>query len=103
MLPISGPSPDRRIRRFPWPGPAGTRPPRLDRVFRSPGVLRGYVVDWIKLPYFPPSFNIADSSIVIGVALLFLASIRGWQLDGRHQPSVQQPDHGAQSQDVPHP
>jgi signal peptidase II len=48
-----------------------------DRLFRSPGPLRGFVIDWIKLPYFPETFNIADSAVTIGVALLILASIRG--------------------------
>lgn len=48
-----------------------------DRLFRSPGPMRGFVIDWIKLPYFPETFNIADSAITFGVALLILASIRG--------------------------
>ena len=48
-----------------------------DRVFRSPGLMRGWVVDWIKLPYFPETFNIADSALTVGVVLFVLASIRG--------------------------
>jgi signal peptidase II len=48
-----------------------------DRLFRSPGPMRGGVIDWIKLPYFPETFNIADSALTLGVALLVLASIRG--------------------------
>jgi signal peptidase II len=48
-----------------------------DRVFRSPGPMRGWVIDWIKLPYFPETFNIADSALTVGVVLLVLASIRG--------------------------
>jgi len=35
----------------------------LDRIFRSPGLFRGYVVDWIELPHWPV-FNLADSAIV---------------------------------------
>ena len=50
-----------------------------DRLFRSPGPMRGWVIDWIKLPYFPETFNIADSALTLGVVLLVLASIR-WQL-----------------------
>jgi signal peptidase II len=77
----------RRLRSWPWAialglllgGAAGNL---ADRLFRSPGPLRGYVVDWIKLPYFPPTFNIADSAITVGAALLILASVRGWRLDG---------------------
>jgi signal peptidase II len=44
-----------------------------DRLFRSPGPLRGGVVDWLDLGWFP-SFNAADSAITVGVALLLLAS-----------------------------
>jgi hypothetical protein len=39
-------------------------------------------VDWIKLAYFPPVFNVADSAITVGATLLVLASVRGWRLDG---------------------
>jgi signal peptidase II len=49
----------------------------VDRLFRSPGPMHGFVIDWIKLPYFPETFNIADSAVSLGVALLVLASIRG--------------------------
>lgn len=44
-----------------------------DRFLRSPGLLRGGVVDWIDLGWFP-SFNAADSAITIGAALMLLAS-----------------------------
>lgn len=44
-----------------------------DRFLRSPGPLRGGVVDWIDLGWFP-SFNAADSAITVGVVLLLLAS-----------------------------
>ena len=40
-----------------------------DRIFRNPGGLQGPVVDWISLPYWP-TFNIADSGIVIGAATI---------------------------------
>ncbi len=59
-----------------WPGNL------VDRLFRSPGPLHGAVVDWIKLAYFPPVFNVADSAITVGAALLVLAGVRGWRLDG---------------------
>ena len=81
-----------RLRSWPWAialglmlgGAAGNL---ADRLFRSPGLLHGAVVDWIKLPYFPPTFNIADSAITIGAALLVLASVRGWRLGGDGSPS----------------
>lgn len=37
-----------------------------DRIFRSPGGLQGAVVDWISIPHWP-TFNIADSAVVVGV------------------------------------
>jgi signal peptidase II len=81
-----------RLRSWPWAialslllgGAAGNL---ADRLLRSPGLLRGFVIDWIKLPYFPPTFNIADSAITIGVALLVLATVRGWRLDGDKPPA----------------
>jgi signal peptidase II len=87
----------RRLRSWPWAialglllgGAAGNL---ADRLFRWPGPLRGYVIDWIKLPYFPPSFNVADSAITIGTVLLILASVLGWRLDGgrsRSRPKAQ--------------
>lgn len=46
-----------------------------DRIFRSPGVLRGHVVDFVRVGSFP-FFNAADSAITIGAVLLILASLR---------------------------
>ncbi len=42
-----------------------------DRIFRTPGFLRGHVVDFIKIPHWP-SFNIADSAITVGAIVLVL-------------------------------
>ena len=53
----------------------------LDRLFREPGFLRGYVIDWIAFPNFPV-FNIADSAIVCSSALMVLLAVRGINLDG---------------------
>jgi signal peptidase II len=47
----------------------------IDRLVRSPGVLRGEVIDFIKLPHWP-TFNLADSAITIGVVLIIA---RGWR------------------------
>ena len=46
-----------------------------DRVFRSPGFMRGEVVDFIRVGPWP-SFNVADSAITIGAVLLVLW---GWR------------------------
>jgi signal peptidase II len=45
-----------------------------DRIFRGAGFLDGAVVDFIS-PSFFPSFNVADSAITIGVALMLWSSI----------------------------
>lgn len=58
----------------------------LDRIFRSPGVLRGHVVDFISVfgPYaqYFAVFNIADSCICVGGALIVLMAILGRDYDG---------------------
>ena len=54
-----------------------------DRVFRSPGWLRGAVVDFISLRGWP-TFNVADSAITVGAVLLVVWSIFG----GRGHPST---------------
>jgi len=40
-----------------------------DRIFREPGGLQGPVVDWISVLSWP-TFNIADSAVVVGVLLI---------------------------------
>jgi signal peptidase II len=45
----------------------------IDRLFRSPGWLRGGVVDFIDFQWFP-IFNVADMAITIGGALLVISS-----------------------------
>ena len=57
----------------------------VDRIFRSPGVFRGWVVDWIQVPHWPV-FNLADSAIVCGGILAVLLSARGIRLDGHREP-----------------
>jgi signal peptidase II len=54
----------------------------IDRVFRSPGPLRGHVVDWIHLERWPV-FNIADSAITIGAVVALVLSVWGIGMDGR--------------------
>lgn len=46
-----------------------------DRIARSPGFLRGEVVDYVRVGSFP-SFNVADSAITIGAILLILLALR---------------------------
>ncbi len=76
----------RRIRSLPWAitlglllgGATGNL---TDRIFRSPGPFRGWVVDWIQVPHWPV-FNLADSAIVCGGILAVLLSVLGIGLDG---------------------
>ena len=80
----------RRIRSIPWAltlglllgGATGNL---SDRIFRYPGLFRGYVVDWIEVPHWPV-FNLADSAIVCGGILAVLLSARGVRLDGLRTP-----------------
>lgn len=48
-----------------------------DRFFREPGALRGAVVDFVDLGWWPV-FNVADSAITVGCVLLLLA---GWRTE----------------------
>ena len=47
----------------------------VDRMVRDPGVLRGEVVDFVKIGFWP-TFNLADSAITVGCILLL---ILGWK------------------------
>jgi signal peptidase II len=79
----------RRIRSLPWAitlglllgGATGNL---VDRIFRWPGLFRGWVVDWIQVPHWPV-FNLADSAIVCGGILAVLLSARGIRLDGHRE------------------
>jgi signal peptidase II len=59
----------------------------VDRLFRSPAPLRGWVVDWISLRspdgrMLFPIFNLADSGIVCGGILAVLLALLGVEMDG---------------------
>ena len=58
----------------------------VDRFFRSPGPLRGHVVDFLSLLAADgsvwPVFNLADSAIVSGGVLLVILSLLGLDYDG---------------------
>ena len=53
-----------------------------DRIARGPGPLRGWVVDFIQLPHWPV-FNLADSAICCGGALMVLLTVLGLRPDGQ--------------------
>ena len=52
-----------------------------DRIARSPGFFRGWVVDFIDVPHFAV-FNLADSAISVGGVLMVLLAFRGLHPDG---------------------
>lgn len=67
-----------------------------DRIFRGDGFLDGAVVDFIS-PSFFPSFNVADSAITVGVALMLWSSIFNQELHeaaaARRKPMASATDH----------
>ena len=68
----------------------------LDRIFRSPGALQGHVVDFISV--FGPNgqyfaiFNLADSAICVGGALIVLMAVLGRDYDGRPTRAKDKPE-----------
>lgn len=64
---------------------AGVAGNLTDRLFRTPGVFRGHVVDFLELPHWP-IFNVADVSLDVAVAVILVQGLRGIKLDGtRHE------------------
>jgi signal peptidase II len=53
-----------------------------DRLFRAPGPFRGSVVDWLNLPHFPWTFNLADAAITCAAVLIVLLTLLGVRIDG---------------------
>src|SRR5580693_6935303 len=53
-----------------------------DRLFRAPGPLRGSVVDWLNLPHFPWTFNVADAAITSAAILIAILTLCGIRING---------------------
>jgi len=53
----------------------------IDRFFREPGPMRGMVVDFVSVGWWP-TFNVADSNIVCGAILLVVLTLFGFEPDG---------------------
>lgn len=54
-----------------------------DRMFRGSRLGEGRVVDFVQLWGFPAIFNIADTAIVLAMAMFILLTLLGVRLDGR--------------------
>ena len=54
---------------------AGAAGNAIDRFARSPGPGRGAVVDWIKLPFYGPVFNLADVALRAGLLCALLLAL----------------------------
>lgn len=83
----------------------------IDRIFRSPGPLRGHVIDFVSVGWWPV-FNVADSSVVCGAILLVVLSLLGFDYDGsrsgwaarndpRGDPDTNDPDTGGRGTSDP--
>jgi signal peptidase II len=87
----------RRLRSLPWAvalglvtgGAAGNL---VDRLVRPPGPFRGEVVDMISVfapdGSFFPVFNLADSSLLVGVVLAVWLELTGRRRDGTRVPGA---------------
>ena len=54
----------------------------VDRFVRAPGILRGHVVDFVSVGWWPV-FNVADSCITIGAVLLIVRSLRTSRIESQ--------------------
>ncbi|HEY7854303.1 MAG TPA: signal peptidase II [Aquiluna sp.] len=54
----------------------------IDRIFRQPEFFNGHVVDFIQIPFNFAIFNLADTFLVIGVALAILRTAMGDEIGG---------------------
>ena len=72
-----------------------------DRLFRAPGPLRGSVVDWLNLPHFPWTFNLADAAITCAAVLICILALSGVRIDGRSPAGTARETHGEQVTETP--
>ena len=79
---------------------AGVSGNLMDRIFRTPGVLRGHVVDFFQLPHFA-IFNVADMCITsAAVLIMILAVVKNVGIEGEHYTRDGRP---AASDETPEP
>lgn len=82
---------------------AGVSGNLMDRIFRTPGFLRGHVVDFFQLPHFA-IFNIADVCITsAAVLIMILAVIKNVGIEGQHYTRDAVTAGGTAATTEPHP
>jgi signal peptidase II len=64
----------------------------LDRLFRTPGFLRGAVVDFVHVGSFP-TFNVADSAITCGAVVMVVWALRADLRERQHARGQEQAGH----------
>jgi signal peptidase II len=57
---------------------AGAAGNAVDRLTRAPGPGRGAVVDWIKVPFYGPVFNLADLALRAGALFALIIVMHDW-------------------------
>ncbi|PZU03219.1 MAG: signal peptidase II [Gordonia sp. (in: high G+C Gram-positive bacteria)] len=68
----------------------------IDRIFRAPGPLRGHVVDFVSVGWWPV-FNVADSAVVCGAIGLVVLTLFGFEFDGTRSGGAEDADDPARS------
>ncbi|AVM00973.1 signal peptidase II [Gordonia iterans] len=70
-----------------------------DRFFREPGPMRGHVVDFVSVGWWPV-FNVADSAVVCGAVLLVVLTLLGFDYDGSRSGWAARHDEAAADDDA---
>ena len=72
-----------------------------DRLFRAPGPFRGSVVDWLNLPHFAWTFNLADAAITCAAVLIGILTLVGVRIGGTSPADAARDARGEQAAGTP--